>query len=412
MTPFRAGVLLRCLNLVLCLLWLLRLRWGGLLVTLTVPAAALGLYAAGNSLLAALREDIKPAGQTTLASVDLGLLAWVSIWTHAPLSEAALGFIIPVLVAGLTLGPGSTAIVTVVGLGSLAALANWGMGPSAPLAPRLSVLLITAAAALVLNRAALGTSSRTGSPLGRGMLFNEFLSHILFQMREYLTSITTVTGHLAISAKDSKDRDMSAKLEKMIAELNAKVGRMLETVKVNTTTRSTGRQVDFEIKPLLEECLAAARAPHAGVDVDVRIVCDGDVGGVRGDRDMLVTIFHAVLSNSFEALSSRDKSGHLLISARREKKAVKVEIIDDGGGIPAGGLKNVFQPLHTTKASRGCVGLGLSMSRRMLERSGGTLSLESAKGKTAVRVTVPLKPALPIIRNEDSSWAQRRGGIK
>jgi nitrogen-specific signal transduction histidine kinase len=54
------------------------------------------------------------------------------------------------------------------------------------------------------------------------------------------------------------------------------------------------------------------------------------------------------------------------------------------------------------------MGLGLSMSRRFLERLGGGLRLKSKGGATAALLTIPLEQELPKIRNEESTWAGRR----
>ena len=71
----------------------------------------------------------------------------------------------------------------------------------------------------------------------------------------------------------------------------------------------------------------------------------------------------------------------------------------------------IFQPLFTTKADQGHVGLGLSMSRRMLERTGGTILLKSGANKTTVRLQIPLRPSLPFVREAESTWAGRRQNI-
>jgi signal transduction histidine kinase len=73
-------------------------------------------------------------------------------------------------------------------------------------------------------------------------------------------------------------------------------------------------------------------------------------------------------------------------------QAVEVRVSDNGPGIPAHVVSNIFAPFFTTK-SRGA-GLGLSISRRIVEDHGGWIGVESAVGEgTTFRIVLPVRPA-------------------
>jgi signal transduction histidine kinase len=61
---------------------------------------------------------------------------------------------------------------------------------------------------------------------------------------------------------------------------------------------------------------------------------------------------------------------------------VKVSVIDCGEGIPSENLERIFEPLFTTKA-RG-IGLGLAISKNLVEANGGRIEVESEPGKGSV----------------------------
>ena len=52
-----------------------------------------------------------------------------------------------------------------------------------------------------------------------------------------------------------------------------------------------------------------------------------------------------------------------------------------------------------------------TMSRRLMERMGGSLRIKSRDGCTAVLLELPVQQGLPIIRNEESTWAGRRSTV-
>jgi signal transduction histidine kinase len=69
---------------------------------------------------------------------------------------------------------------------------------------------------------------------------------------------------------------------------------------------------------------------------------------------------------------------------------VAVRVIDNGPGIPDEVMPRMFDPLYTTKPRGEGSGLGLSIVRRILERHGGNIRVESNPGRTCFEVWLPL----------------------
>jgi signal transduction histidine kinase len=81
-----------------------------------------------------------------------------------------------------------------------------------------------------------------------------------------------------------------------------------------------------------------------------------------------------------------------MVRAGRSGDGVSVEVRDSGPGMDAETLARIFQPFFTTKPKG--MGLGLSISRTIVEAHGGTLSAQSAPGKgSTFRIELP--PPLP-----------------
>ncbi|WP_437947128.1 ATP-binding protein [Sorangium sp. So ce296] len=112
---------------------------------------------------------------------------------------------------------------------------------------------------------------------------------------------------------------------------------------------------------------------------------------VVGDRRELVQVFVNLLANA------RDASGAgatIAVRGRTEAGEIVVEVEDHGSGIPEELLAAVFEPFVTTKRDPSGTGLGLPLSRSIVQDHGGTLTLRSAVGQgTTVVVRLPLAGA-------------------
>jgi len=99
-----------------------------------------------------------------------------------------------------------------------------------------------------------------------------------------------------------------------------------------------------------------------------------------------------LLQNAFEAISDmHDGKRQVTIRVSRDTNdAIEVTVSDTGKGLPMENIDRVFQPFFTTK-SKG-LGIGLSISRSIVEAHGGHLVAElNPAGGTLFRFTLPLK---------------------
>ncbi len=413
MTSLRAGIALRATNLLVLLLWLHRVHWRGeIAVSLSAPTAVFALYIAANLALAWKNRHLSAGRETALFCADILIAAWAAAWSRSFLVGAHLSFLVPAVLAGMRLPAKYAAAVIALGAGALMGLIFAAPGPSgAGLAYHSAILvLVPATAAVFAARSERPPSGGYTSLLTqqRTMLFNEFTNHMLFQIRDYLTSISSVTEHLALSGKDRATQDLGGKLKRSVSELNGKIGRMLDHLKSHTTSRRKPVRLEFDLAAVIKKSLELAEIASPVPSVSVRLWVDPKIGEVQGDRETLSVVLTSVLTNSLEALAKRRETRKLRISAQLEGSAAQIDIVDNGGGLSEEARDNLFSPLFTTKTAYGNMGIGLSMSRRMLERTGGTMLVKSENGRTIVRLDVPLKPSLPVIRTEESTWAGRR----
>ncbi len=137
----------------------------------------------------------------------------------------------------------------------------------------------------------------------------------------------------------------------------------------------------------------------AGIDSTLSML-SAKLGGIQVARDYaaelppveayaaeLNQVWTNLIDNAAQAMGGQ---GHLRVAAWRDGDDVVVEITDDGPGIPADVLGHVFDPFFTTKDVGEGTGLGLDISRRIVERHQGDIELTSRPGSTTARVRLPI----------------------
>ena len=137
-----------------------------------------------------------------------------------------------------------------------------------------------------------------------------------------------------------------------------------------------------DLADLLDEALSVA-PPPAEIHVEREV---GELPPVRADRQQLRQVILNLLTNGYEAM---DGAGTLTVGARRVDGQVELRIADTGAGMDDETAARIFEPFFTTKAKG--IGLGLPVTKRIVEMHGGTISAESEPGAgTAFILTVPV----------------------
>jgi PAS domain S-box-containing protein len=112
---------------------------------------------------------------------------------------------------------------------------------------------------------------------------------------------------------------------------------------------------------------------------------------VRGDQERFEQVARNLLDN---ALKFTPTGGHIEVALRRQDDRLVLEVRDDGAGIDAEALPQVFERFHQGRGGggHGGLGLGLSIVKHVIEQHGGTVTAESpGQGRgTTVRATLPL----------------------
>jgi two-component system, NtrC family, sensor kinase len=204
------------------------------------------------------------------------------------------------------------------------------------------------------------------------------------------------------------DSERVADVKEMIGVIQRGARRTKEIVQAlhNYSRGDDDRVVEMDLHRSIDESLDLLRHHlKNGITVERHY---GDVGRVRG-RTALNQVFMNLLTNAAQAIGQRmDETGqggtiHIKTELKRDLSEVPgagkvvITVADDGPGIPPEVLPRIFDPFFTTKDVGQGSGLGLSIVHGIVERHGGTISVDSEVGRgTSFIVTLPT-PSSPYI---------------
>jgi signal transduction histidine kinase len=151
---------------------------------------------------------------------------------------------------------------------------------------------------------------------------------------------------------------------------------------------------DREIQPLASDLINTVQKSLSSLDDELRHANVNlqtefdDLPPVQHDEDAVNQVLLNLTLNGIQAMNG---GGEMVVRVKKDSRKgralARVEVQDSGCGID-GNLEKIFEPFYTTKTSGS--GLGLAICKRLVEKHGGWIEVESEKGRgTTMRVFLP-----------------------
>ncbi len=204
------------------------------------------------------------------------------------------------------------------------------------------------------------------------------LTHEIMNSLSPITSLSDTLLHLG--------RPLDADVARGLDTISATSRRLLTFVEGfrRFTRIPEPRREPFEVRELFREAVVLAAADRGAVAIRTDIEPADTM--IYADRALLGQVAVNLLKNAREAVGDKP-DGWIEIRSRIDAaEQVVIEISNNGGAIPAEVIENIFTPFYTTKPDGS--GIGLSLSRRIMQLHGGSLRLTC---NTAQRVTFTLR---------------------
>jgi two-component system, NtrC family, sensor kinase len=188
-----------------------------------------------------------------------------------------------------------------------------------------------------------------------------------------------------------------ADFEKALDRIQSSVNRarritqqLLHVVKTQSTDiPDKAENAELNLKRLAEECIALVELEASYKKIKVSLESSEPDPVAWTDPYQLAQVLINLLTNSIQAT---DAGGQIRVTIRPSSEQVSIVVQDNGCGISKENLSKIFDPFFSTKPAGEGTGMGLYISRDILNKIGGNIAVESQLGNgTTFTITLPVK---------------------
>jgi len=196
--------------------------------------------------------------------------------------------------------------------------------------------------------------------------------------------------------KIEKSVERAKKITHQLLSFSRKKDSIINEVHLKELTDEVVQLVESEAKSKEIEIMKELKKPHAAIWSDSYQL-----------RQILINLVN-------NAIQATDRGGKVIIGIEGDENEAIVTVEDTGPGIPKENLERIFEPFFTTKPPGEGTGLGLSVSRGIIEKLGGQIEVESHLGQGSIfRVKIPKYHKIKGAEDEEHSktWLEKVKGL-
>jgi two-component system sensor histidine kinase HydH len=211
---------------------------------------------------------------------------------------------------------------------------------------------------------------------------------VAHEVRNPLSSIKGFATLLGSKFKDGSQEHEAADLLVHEAErLNRSITELL-----NYARPTTLKKEKINLGDLVSSSLKLVSSDAQALGVKTSLEIGSEVPEIKADRDRINQVLLNLYLNGLQAMeeSSREKELKVSVQSDDTEGVIRIEVQDNGQGIPQESIDKVLDPYFTTKPEG--TGLGLALAYKIIDEHNGTIRFKSTEGQgTVVSVTIPVK---------------------
>lgn len=219
-------------------------------------------------------------------------------------------------------------------------------------------------------------------------LSEEFLAKLIHKLNNPLT---TVLGYSQLLLLKLTNSDNKKDVEKILREAR-RISGILRDLSGYIKKREPKKET-VDINELVRK-IVEPRIHELGLrNIEVSMGLTPFIPLTQADRVQIQSALLNLIENAEQAVSEVQGRGKIRIETKVRRKGIEIIVTDDGPGIAQENISRIFNPLFTTQESR--MGLGLSVSEKIVEAHGGKMEVKTEweKGASFI-VTLPIISSL------------------
>jgi two-component system, NtrC family, sensor kinase len=203
-----------------------------------------------------------------------------------------------------------------------------------------------------------------------------------------LTYAKLLRKWVATGQAEHEKREEAMQCLELIAAESRRCGDLIKNLL--SLSRSSPMNVQStDLHVVIDRSLLLVRHQLEIAGIELQLKLAEDLPPVSCDPAQIEQVLLALVMNAIDAMP---RGGNLWLETRlrHDDKEIEIQVRDDGAGIPPDVLPQIFEPFMTTKENGRGVGLGLAISRGIMERHGGSITVDSELGRgTTFTVILP-----------------------
>jgi PAS domain S-box-containing protein len=238
------------------------------------------------------------------------------------------------------------------------------------------------------TEAALQEAQANLARVTRVVALGELAATIAHEVNQPLAAIVT-NGNFSLRELASGKQNFE-KLREAIAEIvndGNRASTIISRIRAQLI-KGASERAELDINEVIQDVTRLLRNELTRNRVSLRADLAADLPRPRGDRVQLQQVLINLIMNSIDAMRTlTNRPRELIIKSAKNQDGVLVQVQDSGSGLDPEQVGQVFEPFFTTKPEG--VGMGLSISRSIVESHGGRLWAESGSKGALFQFTLP-----------------------
>ena len=216
------------------------------------------------------------------------------------------------------------------------------------------------------------------------------IEHLALRIAQEINNpLTTISGQLQLRLSEMESSDLNYHV---FATLEEETQRIAETVR-DLVTFAQPREPDKKVvnlNDILKDVICSFKETWQEGDVQIVESLDKNLPMIMADREQITLVCRNIIDNSRRAINGKGVLG--IATEKGRDSNITAKIYDTGRGIPQDVIERIFDPFFVVNEEERRMGLGLYVSRDIIKRHGGSLTVKSQKDKgTVFHIALPVE---------------------